>query len=158
MNILQTLRQAEDLLDRLHAGETYECDDQIKIKVLQSILADLDLYIGKYVNRHNEAGDSYNKVIGFIIHWHTSGPWHHLNATDIHIICDRVKRYNKSYSSLYNKLEFYHGEIWSLHEFVIWRDKGELTEDLTAQKEYYQAKSNAKQHHECRFVNQMLVW
>lgn len=157
-NVSQILRQAADELNELHAGEAYECPNNIKIEVLQKILSSLDLYIGKYVNRHNKAGDSYNKIIGFMINWHTSGPWHHLNAEDIHIICDRVKRYNKSYSSLHNELEFYHGEIWSLHEFVIWRDKGELTEDLTAQKEYYQAKSDAKQHHECCFVDKMLVW
>lgn len=142
-------------------GDPYETPDEVKIEILKEILPDVNLKIGQYVNRRNSAGESFNKIIGFKLSWndHFDEPYFSHNLIGIHIVCDRVKRYNPEYSAFYNEPEFAHGEIWCLCELLDWRDRGQIEEDSEkAQKDYEEALSTATKSRDCRYAYEMLSW
>lgn len=151
------------LLRAKNVGNDFETPDEIKIEILKEVLPDLNLQIGQYINRRNEAGESFNKVIGFHLHWYNNPPHYggisaYLNL-GISIICDRVKRYNPSYSCLHNKPEFFHGEIWGISELLRWRERGDIEECTDKAKEDYEAAlETVVRKHNFEPESKMLSW
>lgn len=153
------MREIEEILREVNPGDDYKTSNEVKIEILKKVLPALNLRIGQVINRHNSAGDSWNKVIGFILNWQYDRGHYFVDDCNLHIICDRVKRYNKSYSSFYNKPEFFHGEIWAYCELKTWRERGDIVEDTAeAEQDFINAKASCVKHHDYCFVDQMLSW